>query len=136
MVKLTQFSNKNFEESVPFTPTYPDSGKKIEGVKLWVKSSKSKDALPIIDAVSSQALVKQLRMQQTGKAEVNSQEAIENDIKLACAVLTKFEGISHEDGSPIVCTEESIKALMSEYDWLRAQVLTKANTSSFFYKSE
>lgn len=136
MVKLTQFSNKNFEEAKPFTPTYPDSGKKIEGVTLWVKSSKSKDALPIIDSVSEEALARQLKMQQTGIADVSTERAIKDDIELACAVLTKFEGLSNDDESELVCTKESMRVLMSEYDWLRAQVLTKANTAAFFYKSE
>lgn len=136
MVKLDQFSNKNFEKAQPFTPTYPDSGDEIKGVTLWVKSSKSRDALPIIDSATSEALIQQLQMQKTGQVKVNTLESEQKDIELACAVLTKFEGIADKNGEQIESTPESIKALMTDYDWLRSQVLTKANTATFFYKSE
>lgn len=136
MVTLTQYSNDQFEREQAFTPTYPDTGKKIEGVTLWVRSSKSKGALPIIDSVSEQAVIKQLKMQQTGEVKVDTKESIENDVKLACAVLVRFEGLSDENGKEIKSNDTTIKELMANYDWLRSQVLTKANTASFFYKSE
>lgn len=135
MVNITRFSSDNFEEGTPFTPVYPDTGEPMEGVELWVKSSNSNAALPIVSRVTNKAAVHQAQLQRTGKSNIDLEDSIKDDVALACAVLVDFKGFTDDGGKTIEATPEVIKDLMTKHNWLRAQVLAKANDATFFYKS-
>lgn len=136
MVNISQFSNKTFQEAKAFTPTYPDSGVEMEGVTIWVKSSKSDVALPIVTEVTNRLAAQQAQYQRTGKLALDSKKAEQDDVRLACAVLIDFKGFVDDNGKEIKVSPEVIESLMKDHDWLRQQVLEKANDVTFFYKSE
>lgn len=135
MVNITRFSSDNFEEATPFVPVYPDTGEPMDGVEMWVKSSNSKEAIPLIAKITNKAAAHQSQMQRTGKSNIDLAESINDDIELASVVLVNFKGLTGDDGKDVEATPEVIKELMTKHAWLRVQVLGKANDATFFYKS-
>ncbi|MHC5225536.1 hypothetical protein [Ignatzschineria sp. LJL83] len=136
MVNITRFSSDNFEEGTAFVPVFPDSGEAMEGVELWIKSSNSNVAIPLITRITNKAAAHQAQLQRTGKSSIDLADSVKDDIDLACAVLVSFKGFTDGDGKEIESSPETIKELMTKHAWLRAQVLSKANDATFFYKSE
>lgn len=136
MVNITQFSNKTFQEAKEFVPAYPDTGEEMTGVKIWVKSSKSDVALPIMTEVGNKLAAQQAQYQRTGKLSIDPSKSVKDEIRLACAVISDFEGFTDDKGKPLESSPEVIENLMTNHDWLRQQVLEKAHDITFFYKSE
>lgn len=135
MINISKFSKDVFEESKPFTPVDP-LGNELEGVKIWVRSSKAEEPAKIVERTTNELNSRNFESQKTGKLKNISFKRIESlDIDLACSVVTNFEGIANDDGA-IEYSEENKRALLTDYEWLRSQVLNKANEADFFYKSE
>lgn len=133
-VNISKFSKEAFEESKPFTPVDP-LGNELEGVKIWVRSSKAEEPAKIVERTANELNSRQFESQKTGKLRVMSFKRIESlDTDLACSVVTNFEGISTDNG-PLEYNEENKRALLTDYEWIRKQVLDKANEADFFYKS-
>lgn len=134
-VNISKFSKDAFEEAKPFKPTDP-LGEELEGVVIWVRSSKAKEPAVIVERTTNELNNRQWEAQKTGKLKIISFKRIESlDIDLACSVVTNFEGISTDSG-PLEYSNENKRFLLSEYEWLRKQVLEKANEVDFFYKNE
>lgn len=135
MVNISKFSKDVFEQSKSFTPTDP-LGNELEGVTIWVRSSKAEEPAKIVERVTNELNSKQWESQKTGKLKPISFKRIESlDIDLACSVVTNFSGLANDDG-PIEYSEENKRQLFTNYEWLRKQVLDKANEVDFFYKIE
>lgn len=135
MVNITRFSSDSFEEGKVFVPTYPDTKEPMEGVELWVKSSNSESALPVLTKITNKLASQQAHLQKTGKSNIDLSDSIKDEVQLACAVLITFKGFTDDEGRAIEATPEVIKDLMTKHAWLRQQVIEKANTETFFYKS-
>lgn len=134
-VNISKFSKESFEEAKPFTPVDP-LGNELEGVKIWVRSSKAVEPAKIVERTANELNSRQFESQKTGKLKPISFKRIESlDIDLACSVVTNFSGLANDNG-PIEYSEENKRQLLIDYEWLRKQVLDKANEVDFFYKSE
>jgi len=135
MVNISKFSKDVFEQPKAFTPTDP-LGNELEGVKIWVRSSKAEEPAKIVERTANELNSRQFESQKTGKLKNISFKRIEAlDIDLACSVVMNFEGISTDNGA-LEFNEENKRQLMTDYDWIRKQVLEKANEADFFYKIE
>lgn len=134
-VNISKFSKDAFEESKPFTPIDP-IGNELDGVKIWVRSSKAEEPAKIVERTTNELNSRQFESQKTGKLKPISFKRIESfDIDLACSVVTNFSGLATDDGG-LEYNEENKRQLLTNYEWLRKQVLDKANEVDFFYKSE
>lgn len=135
MKNIAQFSNSRLEEAKPFNP-YSPLGEKLDSITLYVKSSKCKEAVTLINKVASKVVANQAKLQRGEEVKIDRSRDIKDDIELATIVLDRVEGLEVEDGTEIGSNKDLIRVLVTEHDWLRDQVLLKANEDSFFYKSE
>lgn len=134
-VNISKFSKDAFEEAKPFTPTDP-LGEELTGVVIWVRSSKAEIPAKIVEKTTNELNKRQWESQKTGKLKSISFKRIESlDVDLACSVVTNFEGISTDDGF-LEYSEENKRILLTDYEWIREQVIGKANEVDFFYKNE
>lgn len=134
-VNISKFSKDVFEESKPFTPVDP-LGNELEGVQIWVRSSKAEEPAKIVEKTTRELNNRQWESQKTGKLKTISFKRIEElDIELACSVVTNFSGLATDNGV-LEYNEENKRQTLTDYEWIRRQVLEKANEADFFYKSE
>lgn len=136
-VDINQFNNKRFSEAKTFHPMAPEpESTTLDAITLSVVSSSVGEAYKISKRIAGEYANYNIAGQRTGAVDISAMDRIEKlNIDLACAVLVDFEGLI-EDGKEVEFTEKNKRRLMTEHDWLRNQIVKKADEAAFFYESE
>lgn len=114
---ISKFSRDELLKPRSFNPELPD-GQIAKEIEITIRSFKSDSALDDID----RAL----------KNEVKSnQEAIKSEIRHAKTILVGFKGIK-VNGKELKDDADGIDFLLTNFDWLRMQIIDKSRDDKFF----
>ncbi|MHC5225534.1 hypothetical protein [Ignatzschineria sp. LJL83] len=124
-MSIERFNNERFELARPITPVFP-TGQVADEITLYVKSVNCEAAKEIVKAINTDVTWTREKAWETGKYVYDWDKRREQDIDLACSLLEGFTGLI-EYGTELVFNEENKRRLMTEYDWLRNQVLEQSH---------
>lgn len=119
---LGKYSREKLLTPRQFSPLTP-TGEKLESVKIWIHSAKSDQATEVYNE-----MLKDKHSMQTP----NLKRDREYDIKLAKALIVKFEGVLI-NGVEYESNAENIEMLVREFDFIRAQAIRLAQEDAFFF---
>ena len=132
--ELQGVSNDRFNETHEFHPKHPTTGAEL-GFTITIRSMRSDEMLRLMNRLSREAQLKATKEQRTGKAEVETMEqAIARDIETACVLTISFDGLK-DDGKEVGSDADAIKSVLSQYTWLRKQIMDEAAEEQNFFKA-
>lgn len=101
------------------------------GLEVKVRSTDSREYRRALAKLTNERLRK--RAAQT----VDADEADQKAVDLLIAMTVDWRGFKHDNGEPMLCTEQNMRAVYSDvgYRWLRDQVDTAASDRSRFFTS-
>lgn len=118
------------EEGFEFEVKLPD-GSPTEFF-ITVRGSQAPKVKAYSKKVFNQMQLKDQQAKRKGKENEFSLEDAENmAVESASVRVITWRGLE-EDGKEIKCTEENVKRIMRELDWVRAQVLDEADIAANF----
>lgn len=121
---IEKFHDDRYEVARPITPYFP-TGDRADDITLYVKSTGCAAAEKHIHNINAQLKLTGQVAWDTGQFVFDWDKRRKYDIDLACALLDGFTGVVEYD-KELVYNEENKRRLMTEYDWLRRQVLEEA----------
>ena len=62
------------------------------------------------------------------------EQAIARDIETTCVLTVSFDGLK-DDGKEVGSDAEAIKSVLSQYTWLRKQIMDEAAEEQNFFKA-
>lgn len=123
-MEIATYNDERYEVSIPFTPMLPVGGY-AEGIVIHVRSTWAKDAIEHVNKINKQWAEAENTLLQEGRYTFDPDKRVEYDIDLACSVITGFSGVV-EDKEELIYNEENKRHLMTNYNWLREQVIKEA----------
>lgn len=135
LFNISSFSNDALEKEKEFQLLSPDTQLPIN-IYMQIVSSSAPEPKKIAEKNFNKMRVAESLSQRKGKvAEISFDESIQRNIDLAMAVVKGWRGIATNDGE-LPYSEENKRMLLTNYAWIREQVLAKAEEESFFYERE
>lgn len=118
---LGKYSRKNLLTPREFSPLSPD-GRTLETIKIKIQSVKSDDVIALYDEL----------LKDTSPVASSFKEKIAEDIRIAKTLVVGIDGITI-DGVAVENTPENIEMIVTDFDFIRNQVIANARDDMFFF---
>lgn len=132
---LEKKSNNRFNDTFDYTPFNPLNPDELLDFTITIKSAKKDECKRFLEQRTRQAAVEQFNANRAGKPYLPNLKDIEKaDIDFACKITEKFNNLQNQ-GKPYGETQEEIRNVYNNFEWLIKQVISASVDDANFLQA-
>ena len=132
---LEKKSNNRFNDTFDYTPFNPLNPDELLDFTITIKSAKKDECKRFLEQRTRQAAVEQFNANRAGKPYLPNLKDIEKaDIDFACKITEKFNNLQN-NGKPYGETQEEIRNVYTNFEWLIKQVISASVDDANFLQA-